>query len=88
MQGITLMSNEHKRYKKLFSNPIILQELLEHFVDEVFIKDLEFSTLVRLDKTFITDKFARKESDLIYKIKFQDTQVYIYLINRISVNRR
>ena len=75
------MTNKHdKRYKKLFSHPILLQELLEHFVDENFIKDLDFSTLERLDKSFITNQFAEKESDLIYKIAFKDTQFYVFIL--------
>ena len=75
------MPNEHDiRYKKLFSNPVLMQELLEYFVHEKFIHELDFTTLERLDKSFITDAFKEKESDLIYKIQFQNKDLYIYLL--------
>jgi len=41
---------------------------------------LDFSTLQRLDKSFITDDFKEKESDLIYKISFNGQELYIYLL--------
>ena len=75
------MPGEHDiRYKKLFSNPILVKELLFNFTQEKLIQELDFSTLERLDKSFITDEFKEKESDLIYKIKFQDNDIYIFLL--------
>ena len=41
---------------------------------------LDFSTIQRLDKSFITDDFKEKESDLIYKISFKGQELYIYLL--------
>jgi len=67
-------------YKKLFSNPILLRELLESFVKEEFIRELDFDTLQRLDKSFITDTFRQKESDLIYRINYREQEIYIYLL--------
>ena len=50
------MANEHDRkYKKLFSHPVIVKELLLYFINEDFIKELDFNSLDRMDKTFITD---------------------------------
>ena len=75
------MANEHdKRYKKLFSNHKLVEELLTSFVDEDFVKELDYSTLERLDKSFVTDEFADKESDLIYKVNFKGEEIYIYLL--------
>ncbi len=77
------MKNSHqhdRRYKKLFSHPLLLRELLESFVEEDFIQELDFSSLERLDKSFITDRFKEKESDLIYKINFKGEDIYIYLL--------
>lgn len=75
------MANEHdKRYKKLFSHPALVQELLQYFVNEDFIKDLDFSHMERLDKSFITDGFKEKESDIIWKLGFKDKELFIYLL--------
>ena len=75
------MANEHdKRYKKLFSHPTLIRQLLTSFVQEDFVRGLDFSTLERLDKSFITENFKEKESDLIYRIEFNTKPVYIYLL--------
>ena len=70
------MANEHDtRYKTLFKHPILVEELFKSFVDEQFVKDLDFSTLQALDKSFITEEFNTKEADLIYKINFKENVV-------------
>jgi predicted transposase/invertase (TIGR01784 family) len=75
------MANQHDtRYKKLFKNPLLVEELLTSFVDEDFIKDLDFSTLKKLDKSFVSDAFRNKESDMIYQVKFKDDLIYIFLL--------
>ena len=75
------MASEHdKRYKQLFSNPVIVEELLLYFVEEDFVKNLDFSTLESVNKSFITDEFKEKESDIIYKIQYNGEDVYIYLL--------
>ncbi len=67
-------------YKGLFSHPKMVQELLEEFVHEDFVKDLDFATLEQLDKSFYTKEFRKKESDLIYKVRFKGRDMYIFLL--------
>ena len=75
------MAFEHdRRYKQIFSQPYFLQKLLESFVHESFIKDLDFSTLKRVDKSFVNADFSEKESDLIFTIQFKDKVLYIFLL--------
>lgn len=74
-------ANAHdKRYKKLFSHPLIVEELLRYFVDEEFVEELDFTTLERQDKSFVNDEHRECESDLIWKISFKGSEVYIYLL--------
>jgi len=75
------MASEHdKRNKKLFESPRLLEELIYYFVDEDFVKELDYSTLERMGKSFITDEFKEKEADIIYKVFFKNQAVYIYLL--------
>ncbi len=67
-------------YKKLFSNPVIVKELLLNFVDEQWIKELDYDTLERIDKSFVTEEFINRESDIIYKINFKGEEIFIYLL--------
>ena len=75
------MNNKHdSRYKKFFSNHQVVKELLENFVDIEIIKELDFKTLEKLDKSFITDEFTNRESDIIYKINCKESELYIFLL--------
>lgn len=67
-------------YKKLFSNHEFVRQLLTGFVNEEWINDIEYGTLERIDKSFISDEFSERESDLIYKVKFKGKDIYIFLL--------
>lgn len=67
-------------YKWLFSHPKMVQNVMESFVPEEFVKDLDFTTLDKVDKSFVTKKFRKKESDMIWKVKFKERYMYIYIL--------
>ena len=76
-------------YKKLFSNRTIFRQLLETFVDQEWVHSLDFDKCESLDKSFISEHYKATESDLIYKVQFQDhprqerdrnREVYIYIL--------
>ena len=67
-------------YKFLFSNKRIFHQLLTSFVPEAFVKDLSPDDLYPVDKSFISEEFTKRESDLIYRVKREDREVYIYIL--------
>jgi len=67
-------------YKKLFSNKVIFRQLLETFVKEDWIKELDFDTCEMIDKTFISYHYVETESDIIYKIKWRGKEAYIFIL--------
>jgi predicted transposase/invertase (TIGR01784 family) len=67
-------------YKKLFSNKVIFRQLLETFVKEDWVKELDFDTCETLDKTFISYHYVETESDIIYKIKWRGKEAYIFIL--------
>jgi len=67
-------------YKQLFSNVVIFRQLLETFVNEPWIKDLDFSTAETVERSFISTEYKETESDLIYRIRLKDQEVLIYLL--------
>lgn len=67
-------------YKKLFSNRTIFRQLIETFITEAWVKELDFTECETLDKSFITDHYKETESDLIYKLKLHQKTVYIYVL--------
>jgi len=70
------------RYKHLFSNPKMLEELFHSFVKVDFVKDIDFSTAVKLDKSFVSEEFKLTESDLIVRVNRKNTrqEAYLYLL--------
>lgn len=78
------------RYTELFSNPVFVQRLLEFFVDEDFTKELDFSSLEPYKTKFVTESYARRESDVIWKVKFRGHDIYLFLLIEFqsTVDRR
>jgi predicted transposase/invertase (TIGR01784 family) len=78
---VTDQNHRHDRgYKRLFSNPEMVRQLLTGFVDEDWVHHIDYSTLEKLDKSFINEAFARREADIIYKVKLQDSEAYIFIL--------
>ena len=69
-----------KGYKRRFSNRTILRQLLETFVREDWVKEVDFEKGEAIDKTFIDERYRTKESDLIYKLPLRDSNIYIHII--------
>lgn len=68
-------------YKRLFSNVLIFRQLLENFVKQPWVKELDFSTAETINHSFISRNYKKTESDVIYKIKFKNgTDAYIYVL--------
>ncbi|OHD13870.1 MAG: hypothetical protein A2Z96_07550 [Spirochaetes bacterium GWB1_48_6] len=53
------------RYTELFSHPVFVQGLLENFVHENFARELDFSRMEPYKTKFVTEAYARRESDVI-----------------------
>lgn len=67
-------------YKKLFSNQTLFRQLMETFVGKAWVDELDFSQCDMVDKSFISDHYKETESDLIYKVKLKDKEIYIYIL--------
>jgi len=75
------MANGHdSRYKKLFSNPETVRQLLVNFVDLDIVHEFDYSSMERVDHRFVSDQFKQRESDLIYKIDCRGKDAYIFFL--------
>ena len=76
---------EHQIYdktlKELFSRPELVKNFLEGFVDEEFIKDIDFSRIEKKNTSYITKKFKNKYSDLVLKLNMAGGKcAYVYIL--------
>jgi len=70
-----------RAYRDFFGNHALFQELLESFVKLNWVKNIDFSTLKRVDTTFISEEYDKIDSDIIYSVRFKDnTEIYIYVL--------
>jgi predicted transposase YdaD len=77
----TRIADDHdRRYKRLFSHPGFVSRLLDSFVDEPFLRDLDLSTLELVNTSFVSGRHARRDSDVIWKLLVADSPVYFYLL--------
>jgi hypothetical protein len=68
-QGSRTVATDHdSRYRMLFSHPLFVQRLLESYVEEPFTAGLDYSTLERVNASLVSEEFARRESDIIWKV--------------------
>ncbi len=68
------------RYTELFSHPLFVQRLLENFVEEDFVSQLDFSAMEPYKTKYVTGAYASRESDVIWKIRFKGQDLYLFLL--------
>jgi predicted transposase/invertase (TIGR01784 family) len=69
-----------KSYKKLLKNKSIFRQLLETFVPEAWVKELDFNTCESLDKSFISDHYKETASDIIYKVRRNQRESFVVIL--------
>jgi hypothetical protein len=78
------------RYAELYSHPAFVRRLLESFVQEDFVRNLDFSGMEPYRTKFVTEDFARRESDVIWKVRFMEKDLFLFLLIEFqsTVDRR
>ena len=74
------MADHDHSYKLLFSEPELVVDLLRGFVHEDWIARLDFATLEQVGGSFVTDDLRQREDDLIWRVRFGDQWLYVYLL--------
>jgi hypothetical protein len=76
-------SRYDQSYKRLFSHPAAVEELLRGFLQEDWTGRLDFSTLERVGNSFVSDDLRERHGDLIWRLRFAgetDGWFYLYLL--------
>ena len=72
---------EHdKSYKKLFSHPQMIQDLLQGFVAEPWVEQVDFSTLETVKDSFVSDDWRERHDDIIWRVRWGKKWLYVYLL--------
>ena len=83
--------HRHDRsYRRLFSQPRLVEELILGFWNEAWIERLDFTTLERANGSFVTPKLRARDTDVVWKLQtLSGRQVYLYFLLELqsTVNR-
>ncbi|MBF0152325.1 MAG: Rpn family recombination-promoting nuclease/putative transposase [Magnetococcales bacterium] len=74
------MGDHDSGYKRLFSHPEMVRDLLLGFVKESWVNEVDLSTLEKASGGYVTDDLRDREDDLIWKIRWKETWLFIYLL--------
>ena len=74
------MAEHDESYKLLFSHPQMVQDLLAGFVPEEWVRSVDFATLEKVSGTFIADDLRDREDDVIWRVRWRDEWLYVYLL--------
>jgi predicted transposase/invertase (TIGR01784 family) len=68
-------------YRLLFSFPKVVEDLIRSFVPESWVEKLDFSTLQRVNASFVAAELKGREGDLLWKLSLRDgSPIYVYLL--------
>ena len=61
-------------YKRLFSRPPMIRDLLSGFAARNWSETLDFASLSTLPASYVTTNLQQRHSDLLWRIRFRDTR--------------
>ncbi len=73
------MAEHDQSYKKLFSHREMVIDLLR-FIDEPWVKQLNFDTLETVNSSFVTNTLRERHDDIIWRVRLQNKWLYVYLL--------
>ncbi len=80
MRAQTHPGNDHDHgYKRLFSHPEAVEELIRGFLLPDWGEGLDFSTLERVPNDFVSDGLRARQSDVIWRMRRKGEWIYLLL---------
>lgn len=74
-----MVDHDHS-YKHLFSHAELVRDLLQGFVQEAWIDDLDLSTLEKTQSSYVSDDLREREDDAIWRVRCRDEWIYVYIL--------
>lgn len=71
---------QDRGHTKLFSNKEIFRQLLTSFVKKAWVKEVDFSKCELVKGSFVSEKYKKTFSDLVYKVKLRGRDLYIVVL--------
>lgn len=66
--------------KQIFSHPEMIRALLQGFVSEPWIAELDFDSLEKVGTRHVSDDLRSRENDLVWRLRLRRRWLYVYLL--------
>jgi predicted transposase/invertase (TIGR01784 family) len=80
------MAQHDNSYKKLFSHAAMVEDLLRGFVHEAWVNELDFSTLEKVNGSYVTDDLRSRVDDIVWRVQWGQDWLYVYLLLEFQSN--
>jgi len=67
-------------YKLLFSHPEMVRDLLIGYLPGDWLREADFSTLKRVNGSYVSDKEQQRHDDMVWRLKVGRQWVWVYLL--------
>ncbi len=67
-------------YKLLFSDPLMVRDLVRGFVEDPWLQRLDFSTLEPVKGHYVTEDMRQRADDVVWRVRADEGWVYLYLL--------
>ncbi len=74
------MAKHDTGYKLLFSHASVVADVLRGFVKEDWVREIDFDSLERVEGSYVTDDLRQRESDMLWKVRWQGRSLYVYIL--------
>ncbi|MEI6415437.1 MAG: Rpn family recombination-promoting nuclease/putative transposase, partial [Pseudomonadota bacterium] len=67
-------------YKRLFSHPEFVRDLITGFVPDPWLQSLDFTTLERYPGSYVPEDLKERADDIVWRLKVAEDWCYVYLL--------
>ncbi len=74
------MADHDNSYKRLFSEPAMVRDLLTEFVQEEWVDQLDLDSLEKVSGSYVSGDLRDREDDIIWRVRWGEGWLYVYLL--------
>ena len=58
----------------------MVQDLITSFVKEDFVQEIDFSTLRRINASYVSEELLERQADIIWEVSIREKPAYFYIL--------
>jgi predicted transposase YdaD len=74
------MPDHDHAYKLLFSHAEMVRDLLEGFVHDAWLEQLDYASLEKVGSSYVSDDLRERSDDVVWRVRWGRDWIFIYLL--------